>query len=809
MDFTSFCQPFYQKGKRKNGALIGYTTQEKIAQFFLENAVKRSGVPSLNYDSTAFSKWFTGSRPVPTTIWKMIVGKIDLAGYTSDISIALNTGLLQDVARKFNITLKPSETLSKKALASAIAQQLVSIAQGNGEAANIMNDAYHSSINYTDFTVYIKKTWDKYSKLKTLLYTSNEHDFYDFFVCNRIRTIPLTIRNIHNSTLLDDIENGELAGSIDWELTFQDEISRRKRGVIEAVTMEKIDAVSHYSLLVGMGGIGKSMMMRHLFLSANKAYPQCGILPILVILREFNPESTNLITMITDSVSRFDSSFNEDKLKQMLSNGECRLLLDGLDEIKSSDTNIFLNQLDALIDQYPDNQIVMSTRRFSSFIELQRFAIIEMLPFTRKQSLELIDKLEYCPDEPNVKKQFREKLVDDYFTSHKEFVNNPLLLTLMLMCYRRFAGIAEKRHLFYEQAYDTLLMRHDYDKLYKRVFHSVNDPSEFTIVFREFCAKSYRKRDYEFDRKKFESYFSALKSLEWLDRSKMTLDNFIYDVCHSACLMYEEGQTYHFLHRSFQEYFFADYYAHKDGNTLMKLSKYILEHNFDPFDDNSAFRMMYALDPGNVERFILYPYLRDIFSAGTEKEQFWKYICSGYDEWRFAILNKEQLEEYNIDSESVLPIHRFGGRAVKSVIQLSIMGLLSKRYSSPTDISSLSFDDDTFSPSLMVLIGDRDSDNHISLFPIPKSREDSFAIARRHMQTSYIIDDDGKPVVFGYICTLGLEHMLRNKEKYAQVISIWEAEDCPTKAEFREVKQLYERFKKKYEHVDDMDDDDF
>ena len=38
----------------------------------------------------------------------------------------------------------------------------------------------------------------------------------------------------------------------------------------------------------------------------------------------------------------------------------------------------------------------------------------------------------------------------------------------------------------------------------------------------------------------------------------MKLDNFLFDVCHSACLMYEEGQNYHFLHRSFQEYFFAN-----------------------------------------------------------------------------------------------------------------------------------------------------------------------------------------------------------------------------------------------------------
>ncbi len=53
------------------------------------------------------------------------------------------------------------------------------------------------------------------------------------------------------------------------------------------------------------------------------------------------------------------------------------------------------------------------------------------------------------------------------------------------MNYRRFVKI----HLFHVDAYESLLMRYNANKIaYRKVFHSVNDPADFSDVFREFCA---------------------------------------------------------------------------------------------------------------------------------------------------------------------------------------------------------------------------------------------------------------------------------------------------------------------------------
>ncbi len=811
MDFSGFCKPFYKYGGKRAFILRGIDGQAKIAEFFLTKALLQSTAPALSYGDDSFRKWFTGERKVPAEIWAEIAKTLSTTSFAEEISAVLNEKFLMKVATDFEISFEKGEVPEKDALSSVIAQQFLEIARGDGEAYNVMNELYHSAFSYNDYSNYIQKSLDKYSKMKTLLYTSSEHDFYEFFVCNDIRAIDF--RNVHDSALIKAIESGELAGSrIDWEKTLL--LSGINGGTIKSVTMEKLKKLSQYTLLVGMGGIGKSMMMRHLFLLSNKEYKKSGLLPILVILREFNPESTNLIRMITDSVSRFDSTFSIQQLKILLANGKCRLLLDGLDEIKSSDTNSFLKQLDALIDQYPDNQIVMSTRRYSSFVELSRFRIMEMMPFTRKQSLELIGNLEYCPEEPKLKQQFIEKLKSEYFKTHAEFVNNPLLLTLMLMSYHRFAGIPEKRHLFYEQAYDTLLMRHDSGKLYNRVFHSVNDPSDFSKVFQEFCAKSYRRHDYEFDRAKIATYFDKLKSTEWLDCKKMTLENFIYDACHSACLMYEEGQTYHFLHRSFQEYLFAKYYSHKDGTTLQKLSRSLLEAEYDPREDEGAFMMMYDLDPENVEKFVLYPYLDKIFNSNSkgEREQFWSYISKGYSEWQFPLLYSDRMKKYGIDNDHILFLERSGGLSAKSVIQIKLTKMLSRDYDSPRDLSSLTIEDIN-KPESMLLIGRDFTERNageigIRLFPVP-SDENEMKTLRQLTSLSKIITENNEPVVFGYICCISFNEVINNPEKYSKIISIWEDERSPAKAEFYEMKKLYEKFRIKYSHTEDMDDDDF
>lgn len=162
------------------------------------------------------------------------------------------------------------------------------------------------------------------------------------------------------------------------------------------------------------------------------------------------------------------------------------------------------------------------------------------MPFNNDQALELIDRLEYCPEEPKLEQQFRERLVSDYFKSHAEFVTNPLLL----------------------------------------------------------------------------------------------------------------GQNYHFLHRSFQEYFFVDYYSRQDDTTLMKLGSYIDTADQIFFDEGSTFDMLYDFAQDKVERFIIMSFLASIYNNEGDKDKYWLFLTKGYDLWIYQIYREDLIEDarakYNI-----------------------------------------------------------------------------------------------------------------------------------------------------------------
>ena len=162
----------------------------------------------------------------------------------------------------FGIDLEENGVADKFAFSAALTKQFGAIARGNGEADDIVKEIYVQYLKVKDFPDYVTKSQAKYSKLKTLLYSSEERLFEEFFVCNTISKVPARYHRIR-----DDIK-------------------------IESVTLEKLEKISTFTMLVGMGGIGKSMMMRHLFLTSIKSMRR-------VVNCQFSSHCENLVRITT------------------------------------------------------------------------------------------------------------------------------------------------------------------------------------------------------------------------------------------------------------------------------------------------------------------------------------------------------------------------------------------------------------------------------------------------------------------------------------------------------------------------------
>lgn len=312
----------------------------------------------------------------------------------------------------------------------------------------------------------------------------------------------------------------------------------------------------------------------------------------------------------------------------ILESGNGLFLFDGLDEISQETAVSFQSALDAFINLYTDNQFIISSRPYGNFSAFTRFTVVNLESFSKAQSLELIDKLDFRSDMPEIKSKFRKELDMRLYWSHRGFSDNPLLLTIMLMTFEEFAEVPSKMHIFYQEAYTVLSKKHDANKGgFRRALSTDITTDQFADVLARFCAITYKDEKFEFSWAEMDRYFSDLKCKFPL--SSKSTDDFIFDVCSNLCVMYLESNSYSFIHRSFQEYFCARFFARQKDKNLERIGS-LFEHNKLARRGDQTFQMLYDMIPEKVTEFILIPFLQKLIQKCDEEEGYHTFLRDIY-----------------------------------------------------------------------------------------------------------------------------------------------------------------------------------
>ena len=443
--------------------------------------------------------------------------------------------------------------------------------------------------NPFDVTSYFAQLQKDYKGVKNLLFDHGECDFDSFFVCNSIRRricVTSEGNNVYSYEVINDIDVGFL--------------EKEHENIV----------------LTAQAGSGKSMMLQHLLLDSMKQYSVIHRLPIIIPLLDYDESKPEIREYIFGHLKDYNSNISEGQYGEMLAQGRLLILFDGLDEIKSSYRGQFETKLNEFSRSYSDNIIVVSARPYSSFIHLKRFERYELLPFTKEQALELAKKLPYRDDKPGFKDDFIKELDTRLYTMHKDFVENPLLLTIMMMTYESINDVPTQIHKFYERAYSVLSQEHDQTKPnhFKRPLSTGLDPDRFEEYFAEFCANSYTQEESIFDNSRMNEYFSeAKKNIGSEEEQYIAVKDFIEDLTINLCLMFKkEDGKYYFTHDSFQEYFCAKFFASQLEDELPGIGQYFEETKRDI---GRTFDMLYGMKKAAVNKFIILPFLEEIFKA--------------------------------------------------------------------------------------------------------------------------------------------------------------------------------------------------
>ncbi len=423
------------------------------------------------------------------------------------------------------------------------------------------------------FTKYIKRSYERYSKIKTLLY----------------RDRPVDLKTHYVATDFTLGEDEHISGA-----EIIQRLIKNKRNVI-----------------LGTAGSGKSVLLRRAFIDLVEQ--SRGMTPILIELRLLiTPNSIqSIFDFIHKILSESDENITNEQIHYAFKEGKIILFLDGFDEIDFEEKEIYEREILELSNKYPKSVIIVSSRPDDCFSSWDEYFVYHALPLNQEQSVDLIQRIEY---DKTVKNKFIKELEDGLYEKHTDFLSNPLLLTMMLLTYEQLAEIPEKIHIFYEQAFDTLYHKHDALKsLYKRKSYSALPADDFKRIFSAFCMITYSERKMSFSYQDIIDHIT--QSIE-IEGSSVNPAAFFNDLVKSVCIIQKDGNIYTFSHRSFQEYF-AAYFISKSQSidVAAVLDKIAMSH----FRDN-VISMLFELNREQIEALWIIPRLDQILSQTKRPE---------------------------------------------------------------------------------------------------------------------------------------------------------------------------------------------
>lgn len=368
---------------------------------------------------------------------------------------------------------------------------------------------------------------------------------------------------------------------------------------VDTDTVEPLLKISKHLVIEGTGGIGKSMLLRYLFL---KTAMDGDYIPVLLTLRKISNRTTDeagkidLFRLIDTCMAEFKGQLPREQFEYSLDRGKYLFLLDGLDEVKQELANKTIEAIQAFCQQYPKNPCIITSRPWQNLMPLETFTVVQSGALRKAHAVELASKL----DPENEKTdEFCRQLKENLFDRHEDFAENPLLLGMMFLTFRRTNSIPDHLADFYGKTFDALYSLHDSTNkgTYQREFHckELEEPS-FRNLLAYFCFQSYFQEDYEFSKDSILAYID--QGIRKLKLSKVRAQDFINDLRDSVCLLVEEGDTYRFSHRSFQAYFAACYtMGLSDEQQKQLFSQYCFPHNDTPLVRIDYCHLMMQMEP--------------------------------------------------------------------------------------------------------------------------------------------------------------------------------------------------------------------
>lgn len=377
------------------------------------------------------------------------------------------------------------------------------------------------------FEEYLYRTYKKHSIINTLVFKNEQRLLKDLYV-------PLTlVKEDHQGTNREQIK----------------------------INTYPLDLAKKYNkiLITDTAGMGKSTLTKYMFLDIiDKGY---GI-PIYIELRRLK-NGKHILYEIQEQINSITKVFDTKLLLEFIQTGGFIFFLDGYDEVSIDDRSTVTTNIQDFISKANNNVYVLTSRQEQSLSSFGDFQMFSINPLTKKEAFELLRKYD---GQGNTSKKLIDELNSGQYDIIKEFLTNPLLVSLLFAAFDYKQTIPLKKHIFYRQVYDAYFDSHDLSKGGSYIHDKLSklDTDDFERVLRCIGYKCLQYQKIEFEKDALLQIINEAKAF-YSDLSFRN-SNFLTDILTAVPLFCEDGQYYKWVHKSLQEYF-ASQFIYKDSKT--------------------------------------------------------------------------------------------------------------------------------------------------------------------------------------------------------------------------------------------------
>lgn len=462
--------------------------------------------------------------------------------------------------------------------------------------------------SYIDFAFrfkeYLQRVYSYYSSSRTLVFGNQQKKLEDFYY-------PLNLE-----CLLElESNNKKIVSTLQYEDDFLPEYKK--------------------ILIVDNGGMGKSTIMKWLFLSVIK---QRKGIPIFIELRKLKNQKT-IIDEIISELNPIDDEIETDTVTKLIAQGNFVFFLDGYDEIRDEDREFVTSNLQSFISKSVNNLFIMTSRPETALNTFSDFKEFKVQNLKKEEAYELIKKIGNNGDKAM---RLINKIKENDIENIHEFLQSPLLVSLLYKKFEHRENIPLHLQEFYYDVFEALFQDHDLTKgeSYTRNKKTKLAFTEFFQILRELAFYTLRKGEIEYNDSVLSRYLIDVSKR--LPNIKFKPHDFIEDLIKAVPLFNKEGLQYRWSHKSFQEYFAAEFICRDSKENQVDILKTL---NNSPKSEKYYFvlSLCHDIDFKPFRDALIIPYLKEFIA---------------YYEHSFEGLIKKGLSKDDVNRRKILTFNK-------------------------------------------------------------------------------------------------------------------------------------------------------